>query len=245
MHLGILETGRVNEALIDDHGEYPQMFTDLYQDVDPQIRTTTFAVLDGMFPSSPVECDAWLVTGSKFGVYDDEPWIAPLKNFLVAARAARVPMIGICFGHQIMAEAFGGRAEKSSKGWGCGVHRYALDHAPGWLDWDGDGFAMHAMHQDQVTALPEDATCLASSPFCAFAMVSYGDPQAPDAISVQPHPEFGSNYARDLVDLRMDLVGPDVGRAAMASFGAPVQGADFARWSVAYVRQALARVAAA
>lgn len=246
MRLGILETGRVPDEMAAEHGAFPEMFGALFHPADPAIEIVPFAVVDEEIPGNPELCDAWLITGSKHGVYDDLPWIEPLKAFLRAARAAGVPMIGICFGHQIMAEAFGGRAEKSAKGWGCGVHGYQLQHRPGWMADAGAEFAMHAMHQDQVTAIPEDATVLATSPFCTHAMLTYGDPDRPDAISIQPHPEFAMPFARDLVATRRgDVIAEGLADTALASFGENVANQAFARWALAYLRTALAGRAAA
>lgn len=241
MHLGVLQTGRIPEAMNDRYNEYPEQFAQIYQAAAPDIRVSGFAVLDGQFPDSPTACDAWLVTGSKYGVYDEEPWIETLKDFLRAARAAKVPMIGICFGHQVMAEAFGGRAEKYHDGWGCGVHDYQMVETPGWLGETREGFSMHAMHQDQVTELAKDATVLATSEFCRNAMLTYGDPEAPDAISIQPHPEFGVEFAREIVEVRAgELIPPEKSVPALESFGRPVDGDAFVNWSLTYLRQALA-----
>jgi len=237
MLIGILETGKVNESLIARHGEYPPMFADLLSPAGPELSFRAYATEDGEIPASPTECDAWLVTGSRHGVYDDLPWIEPLKAFLRAARVARRPIVGICFGHQILAEALGGKAVKSDKGWGVGVHDYAVTCRPGWMDGAPEAIAVHAFHQDQVIAVPEDATVLASSPFCEFAMLAYGDPEAPDAISIQPHPEFGEAYTRDLLDLRAGVaVPPDRAGPARESLGRAVHRKDFARWCVAYLR---------
>ncbi|MEM7061077.1 MAG: hypothetical protein AAF557_26150 [Pseudomonadota bacterium] len=241
MHLGILQTGRIPETMTERYDEYPEVFADMYRSADPDIRVSAYAVLDQQLPDAPDVCDAWLITGSKFGVYDDEPWIEPLKDFLRAARAVRIPMIGICFGHQIMAEAFGGRAEKFSDGWACGVHDYDVVQQPGWMGPDLPAFSMHAMHQDQVTALPYDATLLATSEFCRNAMLTYGDPEAPDAISIQPHPEFAVDFARELVEVRAgELIPLERSGPALESFGRPVDGAAFVEWSLAYLRQTLA-----
>ena len=238
MRLGILVTGYVPEHMESEYGEYTQQFRRLYQAVDPSVDVVAVDVLAGEMPDAPDACDAWVITGSKHGVYDDLPWIEPLKDFLRQARAAGVPLVGICFGHQLMAEAFGGRAEKSDKGWGCGVHDYAFQARPGWLEGAKDGFAMHAMHQDQVTAIPQDATRLAASPFCEYAMLSYGNAEAPDAISIQPHPEFEVGYARGLVELRKgDLIPDDTADKALDTFGSHVDGEAFARWSLGYVRK--------
>jgi GMP synthase-like glutamine amidotransferase len=158
MLIGILETGRVNETLIPRYGEYAPMFEAWLRRADPGFAYRAYATLDGEIPASPAECDAWLVTGSKHGVYDDLPWIDPLKAFLRASRAAGQPIIGVCFGHQILAEALGGQAMKSAKGWGAGAHEYDVVRRPAWMAGAPDSFAIHAMHQDQVTAIPEDAT---------------------------------------------------------------------------------------
>ena len=245
MKIGILVTGHVNSALVAEFGEYPAMFADLFQRTDPNLTFQDWAVVDGEFPDHPDECDAWLITGSKHGVYDPEPWIDPLKDFLRSARDARVPMIGICFGHQIMAEAFGGRAEKSSKGWGAGVHDYAITRQPSWLRPDTPDFGMYAMHQDQVTQLPADGAVLASSAFCPIAMASYGDPEAPDAISIQPHPEFFRDYALAIINLRDDLIGPERASVAREGIDNAVASDDFVRWALAYLETVRAQRRAA
>jgi len=240
MKIGILQTGLLAPELAVRFGEYPPMFRDLYHAVDPSIPLTSYGVVNGEMPGSPHDCDAWLITGSKHGVQDGLPWIEPLKEFLRTARSVGVPMIGICFGHQVMAEAFGGRAEMSDKGWGCGVHGYSIGHRPGWLASASDAFAMHAMHQDQVTRIPDDATCHASSDFCEYAMVSYGDPERPDAISIQPHPEMSREFAEAVIDLRAGTtIPPERAEAGRASLGTPVADLDFVRWSLDYLRQRL------
>ena len=245
MKIGILETGRAEGSLLERFGEYPPMFATLFREVDPGLDFATYSVMDGRLPERHDECTAWLITGSKTGVYDPDPWIEPLKTFLQEVRSGGTPIVGICFGHQIMAEAFGGRAEKSHKGWGVGIHDYEMRHRPSWLSDAPERFAMHAMHQDQVTELPADATTLATSPFCEHAMVCYGDPERPDAISIQPHPEFAHHYAAALIDWREEVMGREVSALARTTLGAPVARAEFVHWALRYLETAGSRARAA
>lgn len=235
MKLGILETGKLADHLAVRFGHYPEIFRNLYEPLDRELSFQAYEVVHGKFPERADECDAWLITGSKYGVYDPEPWIDPLKTFLRNARDARVPMIGICFGHQIMAEAFGGRAEKSEHGWGCGVHRYRVERQVGWLANSGDEISMYAMHQDQVVALPDDAIRLATSSFCENAIVSYGELEKPYAVSVQAHPEFSRELAEALVRFRRSSHIPEpVADAALDTFESTVDNRMVAQSTLKY-----------
>lgn len=241
MKLGILETGEVHPDLKARHGDYPAMFRDLLHAADPSLEFATVRVVAGEMPRAPEEADAWLVTGSRHGVYDDLPWIEPLKAFLRACAARRIPVVGICFGHQILAEALGGSAVKSDRGWGLGVQDYDLVRRPSWAAAVPERFSVRALHQDQVVTLSPDATVLASSPHCPFAALAYGDPETPYAISLQPHPEFGRDFMDALLELRAGTAFPvEEAAVARASLGRPVESQAWARLIVDYLHRAAA-----
>jgi GMP synthase-like glutamine amidotransferase len=244
--LGILETGEVHPDLKRLHGDYPTMFERLLAAVDPTLEFLVVRVVNGKMPASPTQADAWLVTGSRHGVYDDLPWIEPLKAFLKHCISAHIPVVGICFGHQILVEALGGRAAKSERGWGVGVHEYEVTARPGWMHDPPDRFAVGAMHQDQVVALPPDATVLARSPHCDYAAIAYGDPETPDAISLQPHPEFRPDFMNDLITLRTgSSFSTEVSERARATLTRPVDDRAWARLIVGFLHRAWASRAAA
>ncbi len=246
MKIGILETGEVHQDLRERHGDYPEMFRRLLSAADPTLDFTTVRVVAGELPASPHAADGWVVTGSRHGVYDDLPWIAPLKDFLRACVADRVPVVGICFGHQLLAEALGGHAVKSDRGWGLGVQDYEIVARPSWLRHVPDHFAARALHQDQVITLPADATVLARSPHCDLAAVAYGDPEHPTAVSLQPHPEFGAAYMDELLALRAGTAFPvESAAAARASLTRPVENDAWARLIVDYFQTATRSRAAA
>lgn len=237
MRLGILEPGVTPDDLIDTHGTMPAMAERLLAPLDPSLRFATWRVVDDVFPASVRDADAWLVMGSKHGVYEDLPWMRRLKGFLRDAVAAEVPVVGICFGHQILAEAMGGRVEKSARGWGVGIHRYALPDAAG-----GGELAVHAMHQDQVVEPPPGAALIATSDFCPYAGFDY----AGRAISFQPHPEFDEAFARALVETRRgDAIPLDVADAALDTLGRGTDAVRLARWILDFLgqRRATARAA--
>ncbi|HEU0223347.1 MAG TPA: type 1 glutamine amidotransferase [Paracoccaceae bacterium] len=242
MRIGILEAGEVGGNLAARHGAYPAMFRRLLSSAEPGLDFLTIRVVAGERPDGTGQADAWLVTGSRHGVYDDLPWIAPLKDFLRQCVAEGVPVAGICFGHQILAEALGGRAEKSSKGWGLGVHSYRLLEVPAWMEGARECYAGLALHQDQVAALPADATVLATSAHCEIAAVAYGDPEHPRAVSVQSHPEFSPGFVADIIAARRGKAIPEpVAEAALATLDRATDDADWARWILRYFRDRLAQ----
>ncbi|MDG2520386.1 type 1 glutamine amidotransferase [Caulobacter segnis] len=194
MNIGILETGGPPDDLAGRFGGYGDMMRRM---LGPSFSATTYNVRAGELPADGKERDAWLVTGSAAGVYDSDPWIADLKTFLRDASGA-APMVGICFGHQIMAEAFGGEVIKSPKGWGVGLHTYAVQDAQPWMD-DAAPIRLSVSHQDQVIALPPGARVAAASDFTPLAMLAYRERRA---LSLQAHPEFEAAYTRALIESR-------------------------------------------
>jgi GMP synthase-like glutamine amidotransferase len=227
MTIGILQTGKPPSALEPRFGGYTDMFKAL---IGPDRDYAVFDVEAGELPSSPTACQAYLVTGSSAGVYDNLPWIAPLEGFLRDARG-KAKLVGVCFGHQIMAQAFGGRAEKSAKGWGVGLHHYDIGQTAPWMD-KASAFAIPASHQDQVTVLPPGARLLGGNDFCPNGLIGYGD----DAISMQAHPEFSGEFAQALLDrwlLKPKLA--DQARAAIKTLDAPNDDDRVGGWIKAFL----------
>ncbi|MGY6410729.1 MAG: type 1 glutamine amidotransferase [Alkalilacustris sp.] len=194
MRIGILETGLAPDTLRARFGSYPDLFARLL--APHGFDFVTFSVVEMEFPDSVHDAEGWLVTGSRHGVYDDLPFIAPLEALLRQAVAEAVPVVGICFGHQILAQALGGRVEKFHGGWAVGPQEY---------DFDGTTLRLNAWHQDQVIEPPAGAETIATHPFCPYAGLKYGD----RALSVQAHPEFDDAFIEGLIESRGRGVVPD------------------------------------
>jgi GMP synthase (glutamine-hydrolysing) len=194
MLIGILQTGLAPEQLSEEMGDYPAMFQRLL--AGHGFTFKTWRVLEGAFPPDVHAAEGWLITGSRHGAYEDHPWISPLEDFIRASFVAGVPMVGICFGHQIMAQAMGGRVEKYAKGWAVGATDY---------DFGGRKLVLNAWHQDQVVEKPEAAEVVGQNAFCANAALLYGDRM----FSVQAHPEFRSEFVDGLMKTRGKGLVPD------------------------------------
>jgi GMP synthase-like glutamine amidotransferase len=231
--IGILKTDAVRPEWVPDFGEYPDMFVRLLSAVDPQLEFAVWDVEEGDYPASLDEADAWLITGSKSSVYDDKQWIRDLEAFVCRLHAARRKVIGICFGHQLVAQALGGRVEKSEKGWGVGIHTYRIA-SPRIGDPQGDGtFRLIVSHQDQVVALPPGAEVTAYNPHCEVAGMRIGD----HILTFQGHPEFVPGYSRAIMDFRKEMIGEDRVESGLASLkGSPHQGDLVAHWIVDFLK---------
>lgn len=242
MRIGVLKCGNMHPDIQATYGSYRDLYARLLHTVAPDLDIFEQDVNGGMPLGAPDDADGWLISGSKHGVYDDLDWIAPLKAFVRDCIDDRVPVVGVCFGHQLLADALGGRSAKSDRGWGLGVHDYTPGAVPGWMGDLAKPWSGFAFHQDQIVTLPPTATVTASTSFCPYAALVYGDPEAPDAISVQAHPEFAEPIVSDLVKMRLENV---VTPAILAEFEAgkhrPVAQTDWARAMVSYFEAAQAR----
>jgi GMP synthase-like glutamine amidotransferase len=234
MRLGILKTDAVRPEWVPEFGEYPDMFIALLQQVDPELEFRVYDVEQGEYPADIDEVDAYLITGSKSSVYEDKPWISALMDFVRELDRRRKKLVGICFGHQLVAQALGGKTEKSPRGWGVGLHTYHFNEAPGWHDKGELDFGILASHQDQVVTNAEGARVLASSEFCENAVCQIGD----HILTFQGHPEFVPGYSREIMGFRREMIGESVYTEGMASLARAPQSERVARWILSFLRDA-------
>ena len=236
MKLTILQTGDVPAALKPKFGPYPEMFRRMFEAAGEAYDYETVPVFEGAAMPDPAMLDAVLITGSAAGVYDTQyAWMDPLRQFIRDAYAINTPMIGICFGHQIMADALGGDVRKSDKGWGLGRHSYAVRSRPGFAADAPDMLAVACSHQDQVIRPPAEAAVFLGSDFTPNAGLAYKNGAA---ISLQPHPEFADDYTLALAELRRGKAPDAVVDAALASVSTTSHSRDVAGYLGAFLKTA-------
>ena len=215
MQIRILETGEPPEPLKSQFGDYPSMFERLLAPYADRFSFSRTAAHRGEAMPKLSEFDGLLITGSPAGVYEEYDWIEPCAKLVRDAAKAGKPQVGICFGHQLMAQALGGKAEKSDRGWGVGVHEYEVKAEAGWMDPPSKRIACAVSHQDQVTQAPPGARILGGSEFCPIGALEYA--QGP-AISFQPHPEFAHEFGASLLRFRKDRIPADRAEPGLASY---------------------------
>ncbi len=214
MLIGILQTGQSPEALREKSGDYPEMYQRLLAGHGFDFRVWHVEGLD--FPQDVHAADGWLITGSRHGAYEDHGFIPRLEDFVRRAYADKVPMVGICFGHQIIAQALGGKVEEFAGGWAVGAQDY---------DFNGEKVTLNAWHRDQVTRRPEGAELAGTNAFCENAALIYGD----RAFTVQAHPEFEDDFIDGLMQTRgRGLVPAPLMAAAAKHLGQPNSSAKVA-----------------
>lgn len=232
MRIGILQTDSVREEFQREFGDYPDMFQRLLLAADPALTFNVYDVQHGEYPARIDDCDAYLITGSRDSVYDDEEWIRRLAEFVDELGRRQVKLIAICFGHQLLAHFFGGRTEPAGVGWGVGVKESEVVKTPAWMNPPADRFRLLVSHKDQVSRLPSGAEVFATSGYCPVAGYTIGD----HVFSVQGHPEFAKGYSEALINWRRTILGEACADEGLASLSSDTDAGLVARWIVNFIR---------
>jgi len=215
MRLGILDCDRLDPDLVGDFGPvYSEMFIKGFRALAPELEFRVWSALDGDLPPDL-----------------DIPWILALRDWIRRAHDANVKLAGVCFGHQVIAQALGGEVMKSTKGWGLGVSVHAMQTTKPWMAPGLDTIRILASHQDQVEQLPPGATLLAGNDFCPNFMFLQGD----HIVAIQGHPEFSVAYNRALIERRRDRLPDAHYQSSLSSLEGEVDSATMMQWLLQFL----------
>jgi GMP synthase-like glutamine amidotransferase len=221
--IGLLLVGHIDAGSLHIGGDYPELYADLLQPHD--IQLTTYRCDEGQLPDSLSEQDGYICSPSRLSVYDDHQWLRDVEQLLRDMVASETPYVGICFGHQLMAQALGATVQKADVGWGIGAKHYEVVEAQPWMDSTAD-IVLAASHQDQVMQLPDGARLMARAPYCPVGGMLIGE----RAWTLQVHPEFSPALADSLLATRLALFGEEAAEAARITLQEPLQQNRIAGW---------------
>jgi len=222
----LLVCDHVQENFAHQHGSYPDMFRRLF----PKLQLDPFFVCDGVFPDAR-DFDVFICTGSKFSVYDPEEWIYGLSSLIVDVEAFGRKFIGICFGHQMIGHALGGKVAPARTGWNIGVHDFRVISEKDWMVPFAESISVPMLCQDQVVQLPPYAEVIAESIYCPFGVIQVGR----NILGIQGHPEFTKSYNKAVYESRSEKIGSDKIEEANSSMYKDLSNRLFESWTMKFL----------
>ena len=224
LKIGLLMMGHVDPKSVHIAGDYPELFGSLLE--GQGIDLVRYDLDEGRFPDDARECDGWLSSPSRLSTYDPVPWLSDAEDLLREIVAVEAPFVGICFGHQLLAQALGGTVEKSPYGWGVGVREFDVVARRPWMGEGDQSIALIGSHQDQVIRLPDGSELLFRADYCPYGGFAIGE----RAWTIQVHPEFVAPLADHLLAGRIELIGAQRVSEARATLDRPLDRHVVAGW---------------
>ena len=231
MKICILHIGSASPDVATKHPPAPDRFRNLLGPMLPETQWFTISCINDKVPDQPDQFDAYLITGGKYSVFDEYDWQKTLFQFIRVVYNKCIPIAGICYGHQAIAYALGGKVERSDNGWGAGIKLVNVINPPHWVTPSQRNVRLLSMHQDEVVQLPLQATQFMKSDHCEYAGYFIDD----HVLGIQHHPDFTKELCRDLIIKRKARIG-EKSQSALASLSGDHNGYDVCQWMANFFR---------
>lgn len=206
--------------------EYTSLIIDFVRQAFPKEEIRDYKIAFGDWPRDIDECTLWFITGSPKAAYDLDPWIFQLKKFVLEIDRYKRKLVGICFGHQVIAAALGGEVIKSPLGWGIGIMSFTVGGVEPWMDPPLSNASLLFSHQDQVIRIPPHAKILAFDSFCEIQMFQVGE----HILTMQGHPEYTPEFLRKRLEHRRPIIPSGTLNAALESLTRKHDEPIFTQW---------------
>ena len=230
--IGLLLCDHVPEGLLASFGDYPEMYQKAFNGLGFQISWMVYDACKTELPNIAREVDGFIISGSRFSVNDNEEWITALISFVRWLNQERIPTVGICFGHQLIAKALGGVVEKSDSGWGVGCKEFLVDRKRDWMKGSKKELVVPTFHQEKITRLPIGGKLVASADYCTNFLMECND----QMLGIQGHPEFRKEYISALLEERLAALSDAVSSEAEKSLKLTVDNTLIKSWILDFIR---------
>lgn len=232
--IGILMTATETPAFAAEFPDDGEAFHNLLSPLRPDWRFDIVYVKDDIFPERVRDFDGYVITGSPATVTDDKPWIKRLLGFIREADTEKIPMAGVCFGHQAITLALGGTVERAAQGWGYGVAETRYARFAPWMNPSKELVRLYTAHRDQVTVLPARAELLGGSVHCPIGSYRIGS----HIFTTEHHPEMTVVFMRRLTEYLAAYLDPGMIAKARKDIEAPQDGQLMAQWIAQFLEEA-------
>jgi len=227
MKIGLLNAYVCDQDPNSFQHQYEPMFREFFSThVSSEWNLVEYTVSQNRWPGSLNECDGWIISGSPKSVFDRDSWIMKLMEFACACHQHKKPLLGICFGHQVIAQCLGGGVHKSLKGWNLGVRSIKIRNPKAWMSPQLETCSLLYSHQDEVKMPPDKSVLLGGDAHFFHQMYAIGD----HVFSIQGHPEFTPEFLSiRLAALKSNLTEADY-QEALSTLDQPVDTPIIGQW---------------